>query len=122
MSSINWIGINWIGQFPSTNLEIILRHPAAHIDMAGYIPGWLNKDNPKSLRDQLNDGYAFGGFAPFKGFKMNKQEQLVYAGDPPQRPIVEFRSPNHKERVVVYEQAWVAVIYPDGSFEVCRMD
>jgi hypothetical protein len=26
------------------------------------------------------------------------------------------------ERVIVYEHSWVAIVQPDRSFEVCRMD
>lgn len=97
-----------------------LIHPQATIDHTGYIPQWLSEDNPKSTREQLNDGYAFGGFDPFKGFRLNADDSLSYPGDPPQHPIIEFTLRN--ERVLMYPSSWVAVIQQDCSFEVCRMD
>jgi hypothetical protein len=81
----------------------------------------LWEDDPRSAKEQLNTGYAHGGgWQAFNGFKLNADDSLSYPGDPPQIPIIEFKLRN--ERVVLYDHAWVAVIQPDRSFEVCRMD
>lgn len=103
-------------------VRVKLLHPRATIEHAGYIPNWLNdEDDPRPAKEQLNDGYAFaGGWQPFKGFKLAEDDSLTYPGDPPQHPIIEFKI--RDERVLLYQHAWVAIIQPDRSFEVCRMD
>lgn len=88
--------------------------------MAGFIPVWLSEANPKSAREQLDDGYKFGGWQPFEGFTLGEDDSLLYPDDPPQPPLIEWRL--RDERVVLYPHSWVAVIQPDRSFEVCRMD
>ena len=104
-------------------MQTIMRHPRATIEMAGFIPAWLSDENPKSPKQQLHDGYKFGGWDPFKGFtKLDDKDRLHYPGDPPQAPIIEWRFDNHPQRVLLYKYSWVAVVEPDGTFEVCRMD
>jgi|SRR5215471_1888501 len=100
-------------------MEHIPRDPRATLEHWGYIPLWLSDDDPRPAKEQLNSGYV-SGWRPFKGFTMNAQEALVYPGDPPQRPIAEIKL--REERIILYPSAWVAIIQPDGSFEVCRMD
>jgi hypothetical protein len=101
-------------------MKITHHHPRATLDHWGYIPSWLNEANPKTAKEQLNDGYAFGGWQPFDGFTLAEDDSLVYPGDPPQKPIseIQFRD----ERVILYPSSWVAVVQPNRSFEVCRMD
>ena len=95
-------------------------HPRASWDHVGEIPNWLSEANPKTATQQLHEGYYYGGWQPFNGFKLNSDNSLSYPGDPPQKPIAEMRL--RDELILVYEHAWVAVIQPDRSFEVCRMD
>lgn len=104
-----------------SGLEWEFLHPKAAPEMLGYIPGWLNVKNPKSAREQLNDGYAFGGWKPFKGFRLNPNTlELNYPGDPPTIPLAKTKL--RDELIVFYQHSWVGVIQPDMSFEVCRMD
>jgi hypothetical protein len=100
-------------------MEFIPRHPNAKFDHFGYIPIFLSEDDPRPAREQFNERYV-SGWRPYQGFKLNKDETLSYPGDPSRRPIAELRFRN--ERIVLYEHSWVAVIQPDGSWEVCRMD
>lgn len=103
-------------------MKIKLLHPRATIEHLGLIPGWLNEANPKHAREQLNDGYVFGGWQSFgEGkIKLNPDNSFSYPGDPPQMPFaeIEFRD----ERIYMYPGSWVLVKQPDGSFEICRMD
>lgn len=101
-------------------IKFELLHPRMTQAHLGFIPQWLSVDNPKSAREQLNDGYAFGGWDPFKGFTLNDDNSLSYPGDPPQKPLAQAKL--RDELVVFYPSSWVAVIQPDRSFEVCRMD
>lgn len=99
----------------------IARDPRATLEHMGFIPSFLSDDDPRSAKEQLNEGYAFaGGWDPFKGHTMDDNENLHYPGDPPQKPLCELRL--RDERIVLYPHAWVAIIQPDKSFEICRMD
>lgn len=102
-------------------VEIKLLHPRVTWDHVGMICEWLSPNNPSPARDQLNQAYGHGGgWQPFKGFTLETDNSLTYPGDPPQRPIAEMRL--RDELIVQYNHAWVAIIQPDRSFEVCRMD
>jgi hypothetical protein len=101
---------------------IIFRHPKCTMDHLGLIPSMLNGEDSRPAREQLDKAYAFGGWQPLKGFKLKPDDSLSYPGDPDQHPIAEFQLPGHDERVLMYNHAWVAIIQPDRSFEVCRMD
>lgn len=101
-------------------LDWLMLHPRMNYSMLGYIPGWLSEENPKSAREQLSDGYVFGGWQPFKGFTLNPSNSLSFPGDPTIQPLAQAKL--RDELIVFYPHSWVAVIQPDRSFEVCRMD
>lgn len=97
--------------------------PNLRLEHLGYIPIWLEgTPQGKPLTKQLNDCYAFGGWQPFKGFTLADDNSLRYPGDPPQKPLALIEVPGHEEKVFIYPCSWVAVIWPDRRFEVCRMD
>ncbi len=65
-------------------------------------------------------GYLqFGGWRPFHGFTVTARG-LEYPNDPPQPLLAEARLRN--EVVRLYKGSWVAIIQPDGSHEIARMD
>ena len=85
----------------------------------GLIPYFLDADNPASASTQFNKAYV-SGWSPFQGFKLLPNNVLTYPGDPPTHPLAVAHL--RDELIVFYEHAWVAIIQPDRSFEVCRMD
>jgi hypothetical protein len=87
--------------------------------MLGYLPGFLDLDDPRPAKEQLNSNYI-AGWSPFKGFTMGLDGNLEYPNDPPTLALAECKL--REEVVRLYQHAWVAIIQPDGSFEVCRMD
>lgn len=95
-------------------------HPRMTMDHLGYIPGWLDDANPKSAREQLGDGYRFGGWRPFKGHVLLADNSLKFPGDPKMQPLAQAEL--RDELIVFYPHSWVGVIQKDRSFEVCRMD
>lgn len=102
-------------------MKITILHPRCTVDHLGYIPSFLDERNPAPAKEQFDQNYGHGGgWHPLKGFKLEDDNSLVYPGDPPQRPIAAIRF--REELVLIYSHAWVAVIQPDRSFEVCRMD
>lgn len=90
-------------------------------DYLGYIPGFLSESDTRPAREQFNDGYAHGGgWMPFNGFRMHPNGNIQYPGDPETKLLAEAKL--RDETIRVYEHAWVAIVQPDGSFEVSRMD
>lgn len=92
-------------------------------DVVGYLPMMLDEANPKSAREQLNDGYAHGGgWHPFPGhtFHDGLEPTLTYPEDPPLGAVAEWKL--RDERIILFDSAWVAIVQPDGSYEIARMD
>ena len=81
---------------------------------------FLSESNPHSAREQLDAGYRqFGGWQPFHGFVMTARG-LEYPRDAPQPLLAEARL--RHELVRLYKGSWVAIVQPDGSYEIARMD
>jgi hypothetical protein len=98
-----------------------LKHPKATPDMLGYIPSFLSEDNPRPAREQINTAYAHGGgFQPFIGFKMLPDGSLKYPDDPPTLLLAETTL--RHETIRFYQHSWLAIIQPDGTFEITRVD
>jgi hypothetical protein len=88
----------------------------------GLIPSFLDTDDPRSAKQQFDAHY---GWQPFEGFKLNFDNmELIYdkgdASDPPLSPIsvIFFRF----EKIILFPHAWVMILQPDRSWEICRMD
>lgn len=94
-------------------------HPRANLEMLGFIPSFLDENDPRPAREQFNANYV-GGWYPFTGFKLWSDERLKYPEDPPLQPL--FRTSLRDEEIIVYEYAWVLIRQTDGSWEVARMD
>lgn len=94
-------------------------HPQFMPDMLGFIPHFLDDADPRPAREQFNANYC-SGWKPFKGFKMLSNGDLSYPGDPPTQLLAETML--RDEIIRFYNQAWVAIIQPDGSYEIARMD
>ena len=90
-------------------------------DICGFIPTFLSLADPRPAREQLDSAYQHGGgWRPQTGFTMHGGMSLHYPGDPAFRPLAMARF--RDEKIVIYEHEYVAVIQPDGSFEVSRMN
>lgn len=98
-----------------------LQHPQATSYMLGFIPHFLYESDPRPAAEQFQERYVFGGWRPFQGFTMAADgSNIVYPGDPPMRLIAETKL--REETIRLYECAWVAILQPDGSFEIAHMD
>ena len=89
------------------------------IDELGFLPDFLNEEDPRSASAQFDANYV-GGWNPFPGFTMTEDGALQYPEDPPMVPIGCTTLRN--ETIFFYPYAFVAVKQPDGTFEVARMD
>lgn len=91
----------------------------------GFLPDILMSEDKRPVKEQLEDRYRHGGgWRPFgdKKFKLNpKTLVLTYPGDPPFKPCATTQIGD--EKVVFYAQcSLLAVIQPDGKWEVTRVD
>lgn len=94
-------------------------HPSMVPENLGYIPGFLDLDDPRPAKDQIRTKYV-GGWFPFKGFVMLQGDRLMYPGDPTMIPLAETRL--RDEIIRYYPSSWVVITQPDGSWEVARLD
>jgi hypothetical protein len=87
----------------------------------GFIPTFLNTDDPRPAAAQFQERYVYGGWHPQDGFTNRAGlPTLFYPGDPPLRPIAVMALRN--EAIFVYLHGYVAIFQEDGTFEACRMD
>ena len=79
------------------------------------------RHDPRPAREQINEHYRHGGgWQPFVGIKM-EANCLRYPGDPPFPLLAETHL--RKEIVRLYGPgSWLAIIQPDGSYEVAKID
>lgn len=92
-------------------------------DIVGILPTMLSELDPRPAVVQLNENYAHGGgWRDFQGFKFidGDEPKLLYPGDPPTEAVAFWQLRN--ERIILFDNAWVAVVQPDGSNQISRMD
>lgn len=86
----------------------------------GYIPTFLDLDDPRSAVEQF-DAHYISGWRKFEGFVLDKKKLTIkYPGDPAYKPLDKrkFRD----DLIVLYPHGWVMVLKADGKYEICRMD
>lgn len=90
-------------------------------DLVGLIPFFLEEDDPRPARDQINDRYTHGGgWRPMADWTILADGSILFEGDPPLSPIAWTHL--RDETIIVYRYGWVAVINENGTFEVARCD
>ena len=101
-----------------------LLHPRYTADMLGpFLPFFLCTDDERKAVEQFDERYRYGGgWSSFgKGqFKLNEANHLKYPGDPWLKPLAQCKL--RDELVVLYPADFVAIIQPDRSFDVARID
>jgi hypothetical protein len=89
----------------------------------GFLPDFIDQDDPRPAREQFDANYPHGGWHPIDGFVQSSKGSIVlqYPGDPPLHPIATW--PLRHELIVVYRYSLVAIFNTKtGDFEVARMD
>lgn len=87
----------------------------------GFIPTFISENDPRSAREQFDANYAHGGgWYPMSKWKLNPDNSLKYPEDPPLEPwaMMQLRH----ESIFMYASGFVAIVQPDRSFEVARLD
>jgi hypothetical protein len=94
----------------------------------GIIPLFLNERDERPAAAQINDEYAHGGgWRPMGNDKWTLKRdihELVYdEGSEDAEHYIPLASAQLRdEKLFFYDCAWVAIVQPDGSFEVARLD
>lgn len=103
---------------------LILDMRYADANYVGFIPTFLDTDDPRPAAKQFQERYEYGGWRAQSGFikDPNGRPILHYPGDPPLKPIAVMVLPTTNETIFVYLHGYVAIFQEDGSFEACRMD
>jgi hypothetical protein len=100
---------------------IILDMRYADPNYVGFIPTFLDLDDPRPAREQFAERYVHGGWHPQEGFTNRDGTPILhYPGDPPFEPIAVMRL--REEMIFVYLYGYVSIFQPDNTFEACRMD
>lgn len=108
---------------------IELLHPRVTLDHLGFLPEILLSDDPRPVKDQLEERYAHGGgYRPMKDSKFKLVREgfsLKYPGDPLYRPIAKFIFPKTKEVAFFYQEgSFLCIVQDDGAgdYVVTRVD
>jgi len=117
----------------------------SNMERCGFLPEFLSPLDPRGAVDQLHANYAHGGgWSDFNGFTLHGWEAGKDDRKLPQNHAGDSRTRFHltypgefgltetylevgrgflrSETISLFEGEWVAVIQPDGSFRVSRMD
>ena len=103
--------------------KFTMLHPKATLETLGFLPMFLDDNDPRPASKQFNSAYVHGGgWSPFKGFKFDQATKAIqYPGDPRMLPIA-VSILHGIEHIFVYPHSWVLILQEDGSFEISRMD
>ena len=100
-----------------------LLYPGMRRDFVDGLPDFDDQsDDAESAREQLDRVYCDEGGAwhPTSGFDIKSGNELYRDGKFYSNPIAQAWL--RHELILLYESDWVAVVQPDGSFEVARLD
>lgn len=100
-------------------MKMLFHHPKATLEDWGFIPFFLIPDDPRPMKEQINERYQ-SGWHSIKGFVKEREDCLKYPGDPLLKPMAEIQL--RSERLVLYSHAICAIFQPDGTFDVARLD
>ena len=86
----------------------------------GICPAFLDEDDPRPAREQFNERYIGGWNPSWNKATLDGELVMHYPGDPPMTPLamLGFR----EEIVLLYDHQFFAIVQPDGSYEISRMD
>ena len=101
---------------PHNQIAILKDH---HPDELGFLPDFIDQNDPRCARDQFDSNYC-SGWSSITGFT-HKGMVLHYPGDPPLHPIAMW--PLRDEMIVVYRHGVVAIFHTKtGAVDVARLD
>ena len=94
--------------------------PNPDVSVAGYLPWFFDENDPLTAVEQINKNYAHGGgWRPYSGFQYTPR--ALYHPDDPPMPLVALGR-LRTEQLRLYKMSWLAIVQPDGSHEIARVD
>ena len=105
-------------------MKVTAMHPLLTRDHLGFLPDILLDNDPRPMKEQISARYAYGGgWHPMSDMTLHDGGVLHFPGDPPFMPVAKIELEDGRgEFAYLYEHDFVAIIQPDGSYEVSRMD
>lgn len=102
-------------------LNFLMAHPRATPEMLGIVPEFLDESDPRTAREQFDANYGpiGGGWRPQAKWSIS-HNAAHYPGDPP-RPLIAYAY-LREEEIRFFAGARVAIVQPDGSFEMATID
>jgi hypothetical protein len=97
--------------------------PGLDPEILGLIPHFLDRDDDRPAREQLNENYnrvAGSSWNRISTFTMGPVGELLYPGDEAMQPLASAKL--RDETIRVYDYGFVSITQPDGTFEAARMD
>ena len=100
-------------------------------EVTGLLPEIIWQDDPRPAREQFNDRYAHGGgWNPMKGWLFKPgpdgEATLVFQSNDEEDDAEEYREMSrttiNSEILILFDCEFLAIVQPDGSFEVDRVD
>lgn len=87
-----------------------------------FLPTFLHTDDPRPAAEQFNERYQYGGWQSFgkDKYTLDADNTLHYPGDPPFKPLAQCKL--RDELICLYRGDFVAIIQPNRSFDVARLD
>jgi len=102
-------------------LKFKMLHPRMTEDALGYIPSFLDASDPRPAAQQIDANYRHGGgWSPQPEFKLLDHNSIKYPGDPPLTPLA--KAMLRDELIVFYRHSYIAIIQPDRTYEIARVD
>jgi hypothetical protein len=93
------------------------------LDDLGYLPSFLDEDDPDDARTQLDKNYQHGGgYRPQPQWKILDMGSMTiqYPGDPALHPLAVTTL--RQELIFFFPHAYVLILQPNGDFVCARMD
>lgn len=91
----------------------------ANSDLVGFLPDIISPEDPRPAAVQIAENYV-GGWRPLPDCTLRADNSFSYPGDPISRPLCSATL--REELIVLYRYGFLAIIQPDRSFEISRVD
>jgi len=89
----------------------------------GYLPEFLDENDPRPAREQIHENYAHGGgWRPFTGFAVSADRLRLIAPPDPDMNALALALFHDNEMLIFYEYEWLAIFQTDGSVEIARIN
>lgn len=101
-----------------------LVHPRADIDMLGYVPLFITRTSDVPLKKQFDAEYVSGWKTSASKWVRDTERNTLqgHPEDPPFPMIARYQHKPTGELLEFYTSCFTAIVQPDGTFEVARLD